>query len=41
MINYGFTKELDISFEEALKQTTENLKKAGFGVLTSIDDGEP
>ena len=37
MINYGFTKELDISFEDALKQATENLKKAGFGVLTSID----
>jgi uncharacterized protein (DUF302 family) len=37
MINYGFTKELDISFEDVLKQVTENLKKAGFGVLTSID----
>jgi uncharacterized protein (DUF302 family) len=37
MINYGFTKELDISFEEVLKQVMENLKKAGFGVLTSID----
>ena len=30
MINYGFTKELDISFEDALKQATENLKKTGF-----------
>ena len=37
MINYGFIKELDIGFEEVLKQVTENLKKAGFGVLTSID----
>ena len=37
MINYGFIKELDIDFEDVLKQVTENLKKAGFGVLTSID----
>ncbi len=37
MINYGFTKELDIGFEEALKLTTEKLQEAGFGVLTTID----
>ncbi len=37
MINYGFTKELEIGFEEALKLTTEKLQEAGFGVLTTID----
>jgi len=37
MINYGFTKEIDIDFNEAIKQTTEKLQKAGFGILTNID----
>jgi uncharacterized protein (DUF302 family) len=37
MIDYGFTKELEISFEEALKLTTEKLQEEGFGVLTTID----
>ena len=37
MINYGFIKELNIGFEQAVKQVTENLKQAGFGILTSID----
>ena len=37
MINYGFVKELDVDFEQAVKNVTENLKKAGFGVLTTID----
>lgn len=37
MINYGFTKEIDIDFNEAVKQTIEKLQKAGFGVLTNID----
>jgi hypothetical protein len=27
MINYGFTKELDLSFEETLNSVTEELKK--------------
>ena len=37
MINYGFKKELDLGFEEALEKVTEELKKEGFGVLTEID----
>ena len=37
MINYGFTRELDVGFEQAVKQITEGLEKAGFGVLTTID----
>ncbi len=31
MINYGFTKELDISYEEVIRQVTEALKKEGSG----------
>lgn len=37
MISYGFTKELDLPLDEALARTTEQLKQAGFGVLTRID----
>ncbi|EFK97134.1 conserved hyptothetical protein [sediment metagenome] len=37
MINYGFTKELDISYETAIEKAREALKKEGFGVLTEID----
>jgi uncharacterized protein (DUF302 family) len=37
MISYGFTKELDISFEKTIKIITEELKKEGFGILTKID----
>jgi uncharacterized protein (DUF302 family) len=37
MINYGFTKELDTGFEQAVRQVTENLEKEGFGVLSTID----
>jgi uncharacterized protein (DUF302 family) len=37
MINYGFTKELDIPFETVTEQVREALKKEGFGVLTEID----
>ena len=37
MINYGFTKELNISFEKAIEVITEALKKEGFGILTKID----
>ena len=40
MIDYGFTKELDISFENAIEAVTEALKKEGFGVLTKIDTKE-
>ena len=37
MINYGFTKELDIPFETVTEQVREALRKEGFGVLTEID----
>ena len=37
MINYGFTKELDIPYETVIKLVKEALKKEGFGVLTEID----
>ena len=34
---YYFNKIVDMSFDEAIKQVTEELKKEGFGVLTEID----
>jgi uncharacterized protein (DUF302 family) len=37
MINYGFTKELNIAFETVVEQVREALKKEGFGILTEID----
>lgn len=37
MVNYGFTKEVDVPFEEALEVVTKELRKEGFGILTKID----
>ena len=37
MTGYGFIKELAKPFDETVKLVTEELKKEGFGVLTSID----
>jgi len=37
MINYGFTKQTDLSFEDAIAKVTEALQKEGFNVLTRID----
>lgn len=37
MVNYGFVKELEAPFDEAVAAVTEALKKEGFGVLTTID----
>ena len=37
MIDYGFIKEVDMSFEEAVAIVTEELKKEGFGILSKID----
>jgi len=37
MIDYGFTKEVDMTFEKTLKVVSEELKKEGFGILTEID----
>jgi uncharacterized protein (DUF302 family) len=36
-MEYGFSKTVGYSYEEAIEKVTEELKKEGFGVLTSID----
>ena len=36
-MDYGFSKSVDLSFEQTIDKITEELKKEGFGVLTSID----
>lgn len=36
-MKYGFSKTTTLSFEEAVEKVTEELKKEGFGVLTTID----
>lgn len=36
-MKYGFSKATDYSFEQAIEKVTEELKKEGFGVLTTID----
>ena len=40
MINYGSTKKIKASFEEAITKVTNELKKEGFGILTQIDVAE-
>ena len=37
MIEYGFTKEINRPYEETIELATDELKKEGFGVLTTID----
>lgn len=37
MINYGFTKALNIPYGKVIERVREALKKEGFGVLTEID----
>lgn len=34
---YGFTVDVECSFDEAVEKVTEELQKEGFGVLTEID----
>ncbi|MHA2495684.1 MAG: DUF302 domain-containing protein [Candidatus Hodarchaeales archaeon] len=36
-MSYHTSKNLDITFDEAIDRVTEELKKEGFGVLTEID----
>jgi uncharacterized protein (DUF302 family) len=36
-MNYGFSKTVNMSYEDAVEKVTDELKKEGFGVLTSID----
>ncbi len=35
--HYGHSRIVNLTFEEALKKVTANLKEQGFGVLTEID----
>jgi len=35
--NYSYSKIVNLSFENALKKVTEELKKEGFGILSEID----
>ena len=35
--NYGYSKKVNATFDEAIENTKEALKKEGFGVLTEID----
>lgn len=37
MINYGFTKELNIPFEDVIEMVTARLADEGFGILAKID----
>ena len=34
---YGFSRTLDVPYEEAVKKTTAELKEEGFGLLCEID----
>lgn len=34
---YGFTKKTALSFDDAITNVTDELKKEGFGILTEID----
>ena len=36
-MQYGFSKTIDMPYEQAIEKVTAELKKEGFGVLTSID----
>jgi len=36
-MQYGFSKTTDYSFEQAIEKVTEELKKEGFGALTTIN----
>lgn len=36
-MKYGFSKVTNYNFEQAVEKVTEELKREGFGVLTSID----
>lgn len=37
MANYGYSKQTELSYEDTVEKTREELKKEGFGVLTEID----
>lgn len=37
MSHYGFSKKVEMSFEDAVQKVTDALQNEGFGVLTTID----
>jgi len=36
-VNYGFVKETDLLFDEAMQKVEQELQKEGFKILTTID----
>jgi len=36
-MSYYFSKKLNVSFEDAVEQTSQALKEEGFGILSDID----
>ena len=36
-MQYGFSKTVDMPYEQTIEKVATELKKEGFGVLTSID----
>ncbi len=36
-MEYGYKKESDLDFHEAIEKTKDELKKQGFGILSTID----
>ncbi len=36
-MEYGFSRTVDLKYEQAVEKVTDELKKEGFGVLTTID----
>lgn len=36
-MQYGFSKTVDMPFEQTIEKVTVELKKEGFGILTTID----
>lgn len=36
-MSFGFGKEVELEFDEAINKVTEELQKEGFGVLSDID----
>lgn len=36
-MKYGITKETELGFDQAIEKVTDELKKEGFGILSTID----
>jgi len=36
-MNYGLSKTVNLTYEQTIEKATEELKKEGFGILTTID----